>query len=449
MSDLLKRVGLAIKAGLQFGGDRDLYAVYGYKQSLTYADFLERYKRQDIATRLIDAPVQATWRREPTVKDDNGPEGEFAIAWNAIVKQHKLYFNLERVDRLAGLGQYAVLLLGLSGDLGSPASKGPLLYLQPYGQGSTSIVNAVGDPANERFGKPEMYEITFSDPTAVNTRKVPLTTKSTDKKVHHSRILHVAEGVLEDEIFGLPRLQNVTNLLDDLLKVVGGSAETYWLTANRGMQFDVDKDAELDPDDEDALEAEIEEYQHNLRRFLRTRGVKINVLGAELADPTGPFFVYMALLAGARGIPVRILLGSERGELASEQDRANWANRIEERQKSYAGPMILEPLLEKLINLSVLREPKGDIVVTWPDAFAPSPLERAQTMAQKARAATNLAKALENPSSFITSEEAREIMGLEPKADTNFEEVEDDVDTPEEDAEGRRAAVARPIKLVK
>ena len=252
-------------------------------------------------------------------------------------------------------------------------------------------------------------------------------------------MLHIAESTLEDDVYGLPRLQKVYNLLDDMLKVAGGSAETFWLTSNRGMQFDVDKDAMLDEDDEAALSDEIEEYFHNLRRFIRTRGVKMSSLGSDVADPSGVFAVLIALIAGASGIPVRILLGSERGELASEQDRSNWANRVEERQTHYATPQIVEPLIERFIAFDTLREPNGVIQVVWPDAFAPSPLERAQTMAQKARAATNFSKALESENPFITPEEAREMLGLAPGvAAGEMPDVDDE--TPDEDAEGQRAA---------
>ena len=437
-------MNISTRAGLLFDTARDLYKVYGYKRKLVYQDFFQKYQRQDIAARIVDAPVQATWRREPKVFDDDGPDGPWAKEWEALVRKHKLYFNLERADRLAGLGQFSVLLLGYPGQLeSSPPPSRKLMFLQPFSQENVDIKKFEQDITNPRYGKPQTYEVTLTDLTQLQTDSTTVRTGTTDKKkVNWSRILHIAESSLEDEVYGLPKLMKVFNLLDDMLKIAGGSAETFWLTANRGMQFDVDKEMTLDEDDEAALSDEIEEYIHNLRRYIRTRGVKMQSLGSEVANPEGVFAVLIALIAGATGIPVRILLGSERGELASEQDRSNWANRIEERQKHYATPMILEPLIDRLVEFKTLSEPKGDIQVVWPDAFAPSPLERAQTMAQKARAATNLAKALENPASPITREDAREIMGL--KEGLNASEMPDqDVDTPEEDAEGQPIAAVR------
>lgn len=445
-SDLLARKNLALKAGLMFGEDRDLYKVYGYKRELSFIDFRNKYERQDIAARIVDAPVQATWRRKPTVWDDSEAiDGPWNEAWDMLVRKYKVYHKLERVDRLAGLGQFSTLLLGLPGELNQPAIKErELLFLQPFGQDSVSVESFETDLTQARYGKPLMYKLKLADPGATERNKSSTRDgRSVKKEVHYSRMLHVAESTLEDEVYGLPKLLKVYNLFDDMLKISGGSAETFWLTANRGMQFDIDKDATLSDDDEAALSDEIDEYFHNLRRFIRTRGVKINSLGTDVANPEGVFTVLIALIAGATGIPVRILLGSERGELASEQDRSNWANRIEERQTHYAQPMILEPLIEMFISIGALPKLKGNLEMAWPDAFAPSPLERAQTMAQKARAATNLSKALDSEAAFITPEEAREIMGL--KAGLNASEMPDqEVDTPEEDAEGQpTSAISR------
>lgn len=454
-SDFLYRSWLGQLAGKLFGGSRDLYNVYGYKRNLALSDFEAKYARQDIAARIIDAPVQATWRREPAVTDDNGPEGAFTKAWEDIVKAHRIYYTLERLDRLAGLGQYAVLLMGFPGATKSTATAkangstgtSELLYIQPYKQASAAIETINAEPTDPRFGKPEMYKISVDG--IKNTKG---TSKSIEIFAHHSRVLHVATALLEDEVYGVPRMESVYNLLDDLLKVAGGSAEMFWLNSNRGMQIDVDPEMEMDKDDAAALEDETEDYINNLSRVMRTRGVTMKNLGADFTDPTGVFYVLMALIAGAKGIPLRILLGSERGELASEQDRSNWANRVEERQKSYATPVILEPFLDKLIAAGALTEPKGDIVIKWPDAFAPSPLERAQTMAQKARAATNLSKPLKEggAGAFYTPEEAREIMGLDPEGFTGdtVGEIPGEVETPEEDSEGQPIAASnvRSIK---
>ena len=57
------------------------------------------------------------------------------------------------------------------------------------------------------------------------------------------------------------------------------------------MQIDVDKDMELNSDDADDLTEEVDEYQHGMRRFIRTRGITIENLGSDVADPKNTFDV--------------------------------------------------------------------------------------------------------------------------------------------------------------
>ena len=53
------------------------------------------------------------------------------------------------------------------------------------------------------------------------------------------------------------------------------------------------------------------------RRVIRTQGMELNTLGGAVANPQGPLDVIIKLVSVASGIPIRILTGSERGELAS------------------------------------------------------------------------------------------------------------------------------------
>ncbi len=415
-SALLTRLSIAAKAGLQFDGDRDLYAVFGYKRIITFDHYLAKYIRQDIAARVIDAAPNATWRSPPTPLGSS----EFIAAWDEFIRVHDIWNKLERVDRLAGLGQYAIILIGLDDgvvDLEIPVVPGPkreVLYLQPYSQGSVKIRAFNDDVNSSRYSKPETYEIQMSDPTKSSNTGVGFEERpsvTTTIRVHHTRILHVADSLLEDDVFGVPRMAKVYNLLDDIMKVAGGTAEVFWLTANRGMQANIDKDMSMNPADEAALDDEIKEYQHQLRRVIRTRGVEITNLGSDVPDPSGTFGVLMNLLSGATGIPQRILLGSEAGQLASEQDRANWAERMDERQLSFGEPKVLKPFVQALQAASVLPE-DPTLEWDWPDAFKLSPLERDQKLAQYARAVVNLSRQTQHGRPLTTQAEDRVLLGL-------------------------------------
>ena len=121
----------------------------------------------------------------------------------------------------------------------------------------------------------------------------------------------------------------------------------------------------------------------------------------------------IGLISGASGIPRRVLLGAEGGVVASEQDRASWAERVNEHRQLCATPCILEPLIDTLQVVGVL--PSGDYELSWPSAFVLNPLEEGQSMAQVARAVGNLSRQTGNgqPMQILSREEAREVVGFE------------------------------------
>ncbi|MBW2636983.1 MAG: DUF1073 domain-containing protein [Deltaproteobacteria bacterium] len=421
MSDIVKRARIASLLGQQFGGERDLYSALGYKKQLTYDDYYALYDRQDIAGRIVNMPASATWRNIPKIKEDDDEETQtpFEKAWEELANRLRVWHHFERVDRLAGIGRYAVLLIGVRGapDLSTPLEPGSLsgpddiIYLSPYSEKSATIHSWVTDPADPRFGRPETYEIdlagTFGeDVTDLSAKPIQI--------VHHTRVLHVAENLLEDEVYGQPRLKRVVNLLYDLAKVVGGSAEMFWQGAFQGLHANIDKDIEFDLTGDEArkLSEELDEYVHGLRRYIRTRGMSITPLGGTIPDPRGVFEVVISLIAGTTGIPKRILLGAERGELASSQDETNWNSRIMERQQHFAEPVILRPFIDRLIWTGALPAPAEEYTVEWPNLFELSEQEKAEIVAKKAQALQQYASAVTAEEIVPVPEFRREFLGL-------------------------------------
>lgn len=155
--------------------------------------------------------------------------------------------------------------------------------------------------------------------------------------------------------------------------------------------------------------------------------MELKTLGGSVANPQGPFDVIMKLVSVASGIPLRILTGSERGELASSQDDGNWAGRIEERQIHYAEPVILRPLVDRLISFGALPEPSdGEYEINWQSLSDPGERERAGTAEIESRAAVNFQTA----NQILTADEGRELLGLEGPAPVveEAEGADDDVD---------------------
>ncbi len=451
LSDLTRRAGLSSTLGQQFGGDRDLYSALGYKKHLRYDDYYSIYDRDHIAGRIVNMPASSTWRNTPDVKEDDDEENNtsFEQGWQDLSKRLRIWHYLERVDRLAGIGHYAVLVIGVRGngnlsdplEPGSLSQPGDIIYLSPFSENNAEIHRWVTDPGDPRFGKPYSYMVDF----AGDFKHSGYTGFSVGtQEVHHSRVLHVAEELLEDEVFGRPRLKRVLNLFYDLAKVAGGSAEMFWQGAFQGLHANVNEDQDFKPDgpEADKMTEELDEYIHGLRRYIRTKGMDIKTLGGQPIDPKGIFDVIMSLTAGATGIPKRILLGAEQGELASSQDQTNFNSHIAERQQHFAEPMMLRPFIDKLIELGALPQPVEEYDIEWPNLFALDDKEKAELAKSKASTLQNYAQAGMIVEEIMPIPEfRREVMGLEgepSEEDVAYTEkrLQDDFDGDDEVDEG-------------
>lgn len=448
-STLLRRSQIGAALGQTFGGDRDLYTVLGYNQSPEYEDYLAHYKRQDIAKRVIDLPAKDTWKKQPVLLDGDvrgdgeGKKTPFLEAWDELVKAHKLFHYLARLDRLAGLGRYSLLVIGLTGGakLESEVKKkegNKLIYLKPYGEGAVKKIELEKDTGNERFGMPKTYKVEVGKGDDGGGTS---SSGGQETPIHHSRVLHLVQDPLESDVYGQPRLEAVLNRLEDLQKIVGGGSEAIWKLMRKGMVLSAKDGYQMPTDGTPEFEKmmdEIEEFDHGLRRILRLAGVESKELGGEVIDPTGMFQSLIALIAAASDIPQRILIGSERGELASTQDKVVWSNHIAGRQTTFAEPMILRPFIDWCIQYGVLQEPANqEYSISWPALYELSDLEKADLTEKKANAAEKLA----NIPDLVPPGEARaEFLYLPaessyPSADDLIDEEDEELEPFEEDDE--------------
>lgn len=376
----LSRAQLASKLGLQYGGDRNLYEALGWPLTIDYGDYLAKFERHALARAVIDRPVNATWRGGVTLlESDEAEDTELEKGWKELDKELSLISNFARVDRLTGIGQYGILLLGFDDtptkeSFSNPVAAGKriLHYVKPLGQISAEIKESVTDPSNERYGLPEIYGVTLKDELSVNT------TSHQEIQVHHTRVIHIASGLLESEVLGTPRLQAVFNQLQDIEKIVGGSAEMYWRGARPGYQGIVDEDAQITEDMLEDLETQIKEYEDNLRRMLINEGIEFKALATQVSDPVPSFDVQIQMISAITGIPKRILTGTERGELASTQDSEAWLSLIQARREDFAEPAIIRPFVDRCIEYGVLAESKEDYSIEWEDLYALGEKEQAE-----------------------------------------------------------------------
>ena len=384
LSEYSNRIALAARLGIQYQGDRDLYEALGYKIKLDYADFYTQYTRQEIAKAVINRPVKATWQGPLNMIESHEAEDtEFEKAWKDLDRSLGLKNLFSRVDKLTGIGRYGVLLLGLNdvrnrNGFSTPVSlnrKYKLVYVKPFSENTAKIAKFEDNPSNERYGKPLYYSLNVVDPSSNRGESV---------MIHYSRIIHITDDNLESEIYGTPRLEAIFNRLMDLEKIVGGDGEMFWRGARPGYHGMVDKDFTLTEEAKKDLLDQLDEYEHNLRRFLINEGIDLKTLDVQISDPKPHVEVNLQLISADTGIPVRVLVGSERGELASTQDTTEWLSFVQARREDFAEPKIVRPTVDRFIELGILPEPTEDYTVSWQDLFSIS--EKARVDIGKARA---------------------------------------------------------------
>lgn len=426
LQQIISRSRLGRLAGVQYGGLRDIYTVAGYPHQgkVLFEHYWGLYTRGDVAGRIVDMPASTTWKTPPSVQEEgmDPVEGtEFTQAFGKLAKRLKLWSYLQRLDRLCGVGQYAVMFIGVRG-VNDNALKTPLqrvskpedlIYLSVYSEKHAPIYNWVTDAGDERFGMPMQYKLISS------TEQVNGTAKGIELFVHASRVLHAAEGVLEDDTFGRPRLERPLNRLFDLDKVASSTGEAYWQQVTQILQAKIDQDHEITEAELKDLDDKLSEMTHDLRRTFYGRGIDLSYLNTTTPNVSQVGDFYFSLIAGATGIPKRILFGSELGELASTQDQANYMGMISERQEHFAEPALLRAFIDRCIAINALPTPKkdgGEYKIVWPPLFEDSAKDRAQVNLYHAQTAAALTPVGGNPRELVqvTDEGDVELIEREP-----------------------------------
>lgn len=402
---LASRLGISNAIDTSHNGARDYNAIFGYPENPTYEDYLNSYERGDIASRIIDAPVSAVWSSQPKVVEKDKAEekdNEFNRKWVELCKRTNLYHYIRRADKLNRLGRFSILFLGFSGKtpLDKPVAKNSeLAFVRPFGEGAVSIAEFDANIFSPRFGKPLYYNINTTDIDSSGVAKGADATKTT--RVHHSRIIHITEDNLMSEIYSTPALQKVYNRLIDITKIVGGSAEMFWRGARPGYTAIAESDAKFTDEDVTQMEQQLDDFDNDLTRWLQLQGVDVKSLDMQIYTPKEHFNVLTACIASAVGIPQRILIGAESGELASSMDERNWNNRILERRKDFAEPNIITPIVTRLQELGQL--PNVDYDIVWDDLATLTERDKAEVAYKNSIACFN----------FFNSETALSVVGPE------------------------------------
>jgi hypothetical protein len=365
-----------------FDSRRDIDDECGYPKDIQPNQYKYLYDREGLATRAVAIWPQECWTMDPIVEEnEEHTETPFEKSVKELVEKNNIWYYLERIDELSGIGRYGVLLMGFDdgGDLETPVAKASkLLFLRPFDESVINVVEVETNPASERYGKPIMYTLSFSNVIdEIGTAK--------QMRVHWSRVIHVADNRKDSEVYGVPRLQNVFNRIYDIRKILSGSGEMFWKGAFPGYAFEVNPEIGDVEIDEDSLKESVSDYFNGLQRYMSLSGMTVKGLQPQVADPSNHIDSQVKILAMILGIPHRIFIGSEEARLASSQDSTSWNKRLARRQQKYIGPMVIRPFFARLMEIGILPMVESYRII-WPDLGSPSDKDKAEVARSKAEA---------------------------------------------------------------
>lgn len=395
----------------------------GYPETLSSADFREFFDRWSIAKRIVNAWPKESWQVKPEIYEtEDEVDTPFEVAFEELEKTVHLFHYLTRVDILSGIGRYGGLVLGV--DDGQKLDKElqkrnglKLMYLRALDEDHLGIETLEDDPTSPRFGMPTYYTMKLESISGQDT---------SDRRVHWTRVIHVADNRETDEIFGVPRMQSAYNHVYDIRKIAGGGAEMFWKGGFPGFGVEINPDIDMDEleVDTDTMKDELKKMFDGLQRYAVLQGAQMKSLAPQVADPTGHFAMVLDAICIGMEMPKRIFLGSEQAKLASTQDQSTWERRLRFRQENYLSPMLVRPTIMRLQEIGVLPESQ-DLIVKWPNLSEPSEADQVKVAKDRTEA---IAKYVQSGAAELVP--PRKYFSLVHKwTDEEIDSIEDELET--------------------
>lgn len=386
-----------------FDPRRDIDSECGYPKNITDEQYRAMYDRE-FGRRVVGIYPEETWKKLPDIYEDPDPDKTtpFEESFNDLERRHHLFHYLQRADEMSGIGQYGIILWGIddgktldqpvdgwenwSSD--KPISKKlsrKLLYIRVLDASLVNVASYEKNINDPRYGLPTYYTLTLSDPKTFESGTAAALPNTTQTKVHWTRVTHVADNRKTSEVFGTPRMQPVWNRLYDLRKILGGNGEMFWRGGFPGVSLETQPGLENAELDEEATKTMMFNYMNGLQRYIALTGMSAKSLAPQIADPTASFEAQIKAVCIILGVPYRVFMGIEEGVVSGDQASKAWDSRLANRQARYVSPMIINPVIQRLIDYGILiptKEPQG-WTVEWPDITVPGEKDKAEVAAKR------------------------------------------------------------------
>lgn len=412
----------------------DHFKDFGYPEQLSFMNLYRMYCRNGVASAGVDKTILKTWQDNPFLleKERDGSQGG-GTKETTLEKQIRqrfddlrLWTRLAEADRMSMVGKYAGVILRFadSKPFNQPVEKVPggldgLVEIIPAWEGQLQVSQWDTDETSETYGQPIMFQ--FNESAVDTNAKQPR-----NLTIHPDRVIVWSK---DGTVNGSSALEPGYNALVDMEKVRGAGGEGFWKNAKSAPVLEIDKEAKVDvmakqmgikPEDlADKMNDQVADWNAGFDQLLMVMGMQAKTLNVTLPSPEHFYAIALQDFSASMSMPVKILVGMQTGERASQEDAAEWAQTNMSRRANQTVPNIMS-LVNRLERVGIL--PEKDWYLDWTDLTEASIAEKIDRANKMADVNTKLKDSGEWG---FTPEEIRMAAGYEPLSDA--EKYVDDV----------------------
>lgn len=414
------------------------YSDFGWPISLGFTQYFAMFTRNGLAAAAVKKTARKTWETHPFLMEREEEHDETSVEREIRMRFTKLrvWQRLAEADRRSMVGDYAGVIMRLadSKPFREPVDRVPgglsgLVEIIPAWHGQLTVSEWDDDQTSEHYGQPTMFSFNEAQ---VGSGKGG---QNRAFDIHPDRVIVWST---DGTIHGRSLLEAGYNDLLTLEKISGAGGEGFWKNAKNAPVLQVDKEAQLEQMAQamgvaktelvDALNTQTEEWQKGFDKTLMLQGIEAKTLGVTLPSPEHFFAVALQSFAASIEMPVKILVGMQTGERASQEDAREWAQTCMGRRSDTVIPAIME-FVNRLERFGIL--PERDWSIDWTDLTEASMAEKIDR-ADKMSGVNEKASRAGSPEIVFTSDEIRASVDLEPLSDADrfIDDFEDEPEPP-------------------
>lgn len=414
----------------------DHFKDFGYPELLTFDQIYRMYCRNGVAAAGVDKTIRKTWQDNPFLLEEERDgsqkgKGEETTLEREIRQRFddlRLWARLAEADRMSMVGAYAGVILRFADGkaFNQPVERVPggllgLVEVIPAWEGQLQVSQWDTNEQSEAYGQPTMFQ--FNESAVDTAKKQPR-----NIVIHPDRVIVWSK---DGSVNGSSALEPGYNSLVDMEKVRGAGGEGFWKNAKSAPVLEIDKEAKIaemakamgvsTEDIADKMNEQVADWNAGFDQLLMIMGMQAKTLNITLPSPEHFYAIALQDFASSMGIPVKVLVGMQTGERASQEDADEWAQTNMSRRANQTVPNIMS-LIARLERVGIL--PEKDWYLDWADLTEASigeKIDRATKMA-------DVNQKMGTGSYIFTDDEIRAAVGYEPLSDAEKyrDDVEDD-----------------------